>query len=753
MDSYFLIPLEKPSRRLKIAYVGNFLHPHCTEVHIKKSLEGLGHEVVAIQEKQYPPIRDTINVETILEASRECDLWLYTRTWGMMPAGERDGIWLLNELKKLNIPTAALHLDLYVGLAREADISSDNPFWATDFVFTADGGHQDFFKARGINHHHFSPGILDTEAYLGTPRKELMSDIVFVGSYKNYPPEWPFRQRLIEWLQETYGSRLTLWVDGKGVRNQELNDLYASVKIAIGDSIYSPNYWSDRYFETTGRGGFLIAPNVPGLEEYFPNDLLTTFDNEKGQLTDFSKLKKLIDYYLENDGEREILRRRCFEHVRKNHTYMHRMKDVLEIIDRDNHICSNTPIPKAKKELPMKKCLNVGSGNDPLLPRFPFLENHEMVNVDIMDFGNNVVHDLSVFPWPFETDTFDEIIAIDIIEHFWDAVAFVNETLRVCKPGGHIFVQAPSAAFPEAVWADPEHVRGLTEKSFDFWVKGSLLNQHYGQSKTKGRFFITDLVVEKLNLNLTFSFRKDSNVTNTVEIHHGNNKYVIQGWGPEELVFRSIKITGEFYEAKELDAIKEMKIEGTYVDVGANIGNHSVFFAAECPSDFVIAIEAHKPLLDLAEINLQRNVVQEKWRTIHAAIVNNDTSHVDMWLAGDINMGRSQLPKPGKVASDVNLSGKTIRVPCARLDALLGEISKIGLIKLDIEGDEVAALKSGWQTIKKHRPVIASECSEGWNQEPNAEMLEISELLEPLGYILYAGPIGYAQGPMYIWKA
>ena len=751
MDSHFLVPFEKPTKQLTIAYVGNFLYKHCTEVHIKKSLENLGHTVVPIQEGEAPPKR-SLNVEDILGRSRGCDLWFYTRTWGMKSSESHGGMWLLEELKKLGIPTAALHLDLYVGLARESDIHPNNPFWATDFVFTADGGHQEYFKERGINHYHFSPGILDTEAYLGTPREDMTSDIVFVGSYKNYPPEWPFRQRLIGWLQETYGSRLSLWVDGRGARNQDLNDLYASVKIVIGDSIFVPNYWSDRYFETTGRGGFLIAPQVPGLEKYFPNGLLTTYDNEEGRLTDFSALKELIDYYLEHDAEREMIRRRCFEHVRRNHTYMHRLIDVLKIIQDGKAARPATVKPSLGARMEKKKCLNLGSGNAEILSRFPSLKDHELTNVDVVDFDNNVVHDLRVTPWPFETDTFDEIVAIDILEHFVDAVSFINEMIRVCKPGGRVFVQVPSAEYPEAVWTDPEHIRGFWEQSFDYWVKGSVLNENYGGSKTKGHFFIRDLVVEKLNRNLTFSFRKDPIIENVVKFKYGENKYVIEGWGANEIVFLSLKTAGTFYEITELETLKGMAIGGTYVDVGCNIGNHSVFFAAECPSDFVVAIEAYKPLLDLAEKNLRNNAPPDKWKTIRAAIADSDAPHVDLWLASDINMGRSQLLKAGLVASDVGLSGKSVTAPCARLDDLLRDVPNVGLIKLDIEGDEVAALKSGWQTIEKHKPVIASECSIGWDKEPNAEMAEISELLAPFGYQLCAGPIGYGQGPMYIWK-
>jgi len=148
----------------------------------------------------------------------------------------------------------------------------------------------------------------------------------------------------------------------------------------------------------------------------------------------------------------------------------------------------------------MKK-LMLGSGNKPG-------EGPGWVNVDVVAFGNNVVHDLAVFPWPFDDDTFSHVEATDILEHFTDAVGFINEMIRVGKPGCTYRVQVPSAAFPEAVWTDPEHVRGFAKRSFDYWQKGTNLHDRYGDSKHRGKFFISGLVATPLNFNMVFTFAK-----------------------------------------------------------------------------------------------------------------------------------------------------------------------------------------------------------------------------------------------------
>ena len=54
------------------------------------------------------------------------------------------------------------------------------------------------------------------------------------------------------------------------MRGADLNDLYASVKIAVGDSCYadrSTRYFSDRAFEAPGRGAFSLFPRIPALTD------------------------------------------------------------------------------------------------------------------------------------------------------------------------------------------------------------------------------------------------------------------------------------------------------------------------------------------------------------------------------------------------------------------------------------------------------------------------------------------------------
>jgi SAM-dependent methyltransferase len=71
--------------------------------------------------------------------------------------------------------------------------------------------------------------------------------------------------------------------------------------------------------------------------------------------------------------------------------------------------------------------------------------------VDYMDLSD-AIPDKFIFrqanldnaPIPFEDDTFDMVIASHIIEHLKDGISFAKELIRVLKPGGILYIEAPS---------------------------------------------------------------------------------------------------------------------------------------------------------------------------------------------------------------------------------------------------------------------------------------------------------------------
>lgn len=302
---------------MQIIYIGNFRVPYSTETHIAFSFEELGIKVKKFQE-------DETSLDEVLNETfkNKYSFILYTKTWGIRGDWEKF-------LKEKKIPLVSLSIDLFWGLRRQVEIPH-HPFFKADYVFTADGGHQKEFKGIGVNHYWLPPGVYHKECYLGKKKKEFEKDVIFVGSY-NYHQEWNYRKTLINWLENTYGDRFRLWGTRETIRGDDLNNLYASAKVVVGDSTYSPYYWSDRVSETLGRGGFLIHPRVPGLEkEYRYYKDLIPYD-----FGDFDTLKEIIDYYIENDEEREKIRLTGHNWVKKHHTYKNRCQELLKILKKN----------------------------------------------------------------------------------------------------------------------------------------------------------------------------------------------------------------------------------------------------------------------------------------------------------------------------------------------------------------------------------------------------------------------------------
>lgn len=176
---------------------------------------------------------------------------------------------MLCEVEEGGCVTAAVHLDLYWGLGRRENEIGVDPWWSCQFVFTADGGHQDEFRSRGVNHRWLSPPI--GQRWLGPHRPDKArfggTDAVFVGS--NVPGvHGKHRGELLRWAATTYGRGFQrVGGAGPGIWGSDLGRLYATAGVVIGDSADSPRYWSDRVPCTLGRGGLLAYPNTDGLAE------------------------------------------------------------------------------------------------------------------------------------------------------------------------------------------------------------------------------------------------------------------------------------------------------------------------------------------------------------------------------------------------------------------------------------------------------------------------------------------------------
>jgi len=145
----------------------------------------------------------------------------------------------------------------------------------------------------------------------------------FMGSIYNN------RRRNIQRLIGEKGGR-SLTKPGDWLYGVELAKFVQSVQVVVGDNYvnHKPLYWSSRNYIVPGAGGFLLTPYVPGLEEHFGiGRHLVVYHT-------FDELKGLVDFYCRAARTREQIRRAGYDHVRRNHTWDVRAKQLIQVLSR-----------------------------------------------------------------------------------------------------------------------------------------------------------------------------------------------------------------------------------------------------------------------------------------------------------------------------------------------------------------------------------------------------------------------------------
>jgi hypothetical protein len=305
---------------VRIVFLGNFAVDHSSETHHANTLEQLGHTVERLQETE-------ATAQDVRYASLGADLFVWVHTHGWDTPGD-----MRDTLTNLETISMSYHLDRWLGLQRQVEIGRD-PVFQVDYWFTVDQMQADWLNSNTATHAKYLPaGVYGRECYCDH-RDAWDNDVIFVGS-RGYHPEYSYRPKLVDWLSTNYLGFQHWGGDGLGtIRGHALNQLYANTKVVVGDSLRldgdDGSYWSDRVYETLGRGGFLIHPRLSGLEQQFKDgEHLAFYDHG-----DFDQLKFLIDYYLEDDVERERIRRAGHELVKAQHSYINRWQTILDTLE------------------------------------------------------------------------------------------------------------------------------------------------------------------------------------------------------------------------------------------------------------------------------------------------------------------------------------------------------------------------------------------------------------------------------------
>lgn len=176
--------------------------------------------------------------------------------------------------------------------------------------------------------------------------------------------------------------------------------------------------------------------------------------------------------------------------------------------------------------------------------------------------------------------------------------------------------------------------------------------------------------------------------------------------------------------------------DSIFIDIGANIGTISLPIAKLYNSKNVEvhAFEASSIIYDTLNTNIKLNNLKNIFSHNYAVADFNGT--IDFYEVDEHsdNNGLSSTKKNKDIVNPVKKE-----VSATKIDSLIEEFdSRVSIIKIDIQGAELDAIKGSISLIKRDRPVIIFEHEDRYHEDPNTIKNELNQILTSLSYEIYA---------------
>jgi len=186
--------------------------------------------------------------------------------------------------------------------------------------------------------------------------------------------------------------------------------------------------------------------------------------------------------------------------------------------------------------------------------------------------------------------------------------------------------------------------------------------------------------------------------------------------------------------------------EMTFIDVGANQGEFTLFAAKRLRKGHIIAFEPTSHMFE----KLSHNVVLNGFRNIELVnqALSDKPGKLPIYMPrgrfrdGSYQYGLSSLYRTSTVADYVEMINVTT------LDEYVKrtQLTRINVIKIDIEGSELFMLRGAAQTLKTFKPILVVEVGRKTCLAAGYDCKEILEFIASFGYrIEYIMPGGKTQ--------
>ena len=199
------------------------------------------------------------------------------------------------------------------------------------------------------------------------------------------------------------------------------------------------------------------------------------------------------------------------------------------------------------------------------------------------------------------------------------------------------------------------------------------------------------------------------------------------------LLDKNIYLNGPYEKDILNEFMKVVKSGDVCLDVGANIGHHSIFLAKLVgETGRVIAFEPIPKLADQIEDSARENKLENLKVVVSALGEKNYETviHINKYVIGSSSL------LPTRYGTDV----EKVNIKVSKLDDMCGDlkINKIDFIKIDVEGYEWFVLDGAKETISKYKPKIVIEYSpEYYRQNDITHMDMIISFLRDNNYSVY----------------
>jgi FkbM family methyltransferase len=201
---------------------------------------------------------------------------------------------------------------------------------------------------------------------------------------------------------------------------------------------------------------------------------------------------------------------------------------------------------------------------------------------------------------------------------------------------------------------------------------------------------------------------------------------------PEDLRTIGVEILnfGNFEAAESQLLLRYVEPDSVVVDIGANIGWYCILLGRAAAKGRILAFEPIPVVRQYLERNLELNAIR------NVALYGHGLSDEEKELVFYFHPNLSGATSARNLMT--HLDTVEVRANVRRMDDVLAAEPRIDLLKCDIEGAELFALRGGLETIGRTRPVLFVEMLRKWSAKFDYHPNDIIDLLAPLDYRCFA---------------